>query len=73
MNLHYGAWPKVGMFWSEGIVSMDLIADYNKDVLYKSAIKLELNLSNIPDTLTGELKVYIQRCGKTGSGGQSSG
>ena len=56
VNLHYGAWPKVGMFWSEGIVSMDLIADYNKDVPYKSAIKLNLNLSNIPDTLTGELK-----------------
>ena len=28
VNLHYGAWPKVGMLWSEGIVSLDLIADY---------------------------------------------
>lgn len=64
VNLHYGAWPKVGMFWSEGIVSMDLIADYNKDVLYKSAIKLELNLSNIPDTLTGELKFTYSDEGK---------
>lgn len=55
VNLHYGAWPKVGMFWSEGIVSMDLIADYNKDVPYKSAIKLELNLTNVSnkDGLTG--------------------
>ena len=53
VNLHYGAWPKVGMFWSEGIVSMDLIADYDK-ATGKSAIKLELNLSNIPGTPTGE-------------------
>ena len=44
------------MFWSEGIVSMDLIADYGKAVAGKSAIKLELNLTNVPDTLTGELK-----------------
>lgn len=56
VSLHYGAWPKVGMFWSKGIVSMDLIADYGTAVADKSAIKLELNLSNIPDTLTGELK-----------------
>ena len=34
---------------------MDLIADYDK-ATGKSAIKLNLNLSNIPDTLTGELK-----------------
>lgn len=54
VNLHYGAWPKVGMLWNEGIVSMDLIADYNKDVPDKSAIKLKLNLSNIPDTPPGE-------------------
>ena len=53
VNLHYGAWPKVGMFWSKGIVSMDLIADYDK-ATGKSAIKLELNLSNIPFTPTGE-------------------
>ena len=58
VNLHYGAWPKVGMFWSEGIVSMDLIADYNKDVPYKSAIKLKLNLSNVSNKndLTGAPK-----------------
>ena len=52
VNLHYGAWPKVGMFWSKGIVSMDLIADYDK-ATGKSAIKLKLNLSNIPDPPAG--------------------
>ena len=55
VNLHYGAWPKEGMFWSQGIVSMDLIADYDK-TSGKSAIKLELNLTNISATPTGELK-----------------
>ena len=46
VNLHYGAWPKEGMFWSEGIVSMDLIADY---VPPSGATKeLELNLLNVP-------------------------
>ena len=45
VNLHYGAWPKVGMFWSEGIVSLDLIADY---VPSSGAVKeLELNLLNV--------------------------
>ena len=63
VNLHYGAWPKVGMFWSEGIVSMDLIADYDTNTK-QSAIKLELNLSNIPDTLTGELKFTYSDEGK---------
>lgn len=64
VSLHYGAWPKVGMFWSKGIVSMDLIADYGTAVADKSAIKLELNLSNIPDTLTGELKFTYSDEGK---------
>ena len=63
MSLHYGAWPKVGMFWSKGIVSMDLIADYDK-ATGKSAIKLELNLSNIPDAPTGELKFTYSDEGK---------
>ena len=46
VNLHYGAWPKVGMFWSEGIVSMDLIADYDESI--RGAVKkLELNLLNV--------------------------
>ena len=58
VNLHYGAWPKVGMFWSEGIVSVDLIADYGTAVTDKSAIKLELNLTNVSnkDALPGEPK-----------------
>ena len=63
VSLHYGAWPKVGMFWSKGIVSMDLIADYDK-ATGKSAIKLELNLSNIPDAPTGELKFTYSDEGK---------
>ena len=47
VNLHYGAWPKVGMFWSEGIVSLDLIADY---VPSSGATKeLKLNLFNVPE------------------------
>lgn len=47
VNLHYGAWPKEGMFWSEGIVSMDLIADYAPT---SGAVKkLELNLFNVPE------------------------
>ena len=54
VNLHYGAWPKVGMFWSEGIVSVDLIADYDTNA-NRSAIELELNLTNVSnkDALTG--------------------
>ena len=45
VNLHYGAWPKVGMLWNEGIVSLDLIADYEST---SGAVKkLELNLLNV--------------------------
>ena len=54
VNLHYGAWPKVGMLWSEGIVSLDLIADYDEST--PGAVKeLELNLTNVSnkDALTG--------------------
>lgn len=48
VNLHYGAWPKEGMFWSKGIVSMDLIADYAEST--SGAVKnLELNLLNVPE------------------------
>ena len=48
VNLHYGAWPKEGMFWSEGIVSLDLIADYAE--LTSGAVKeLGLNLLNVPE------------------------
>ena len=54
VNLHYGAWPKVGMFWSKGIVSVDLIADYDTNA-NRSAIELELNLTNVSnkDALMG--------------------
>ena len=54
VNLHYGAWPKVGMFWSEGIVSVDLIADYDTNA-NRSAIELKLNLTNVSnkDALMG--------------------
>lgn len=57
VNLHYGAWPKVGMFWSEGIVSVDLIADYDTNTK-QPAIELELNLTNVSNksALTGEPK-----------------
>ena len=48
VNLHYGAWPKVGMLWNEGIVSLDLIADYAEST--SGAVKkLELNLFNVPE------------------------
>lgn len=47
VNLHYGAWPKVGMLWNEGIVSLDMIADY---VPSSGATKeLKLNLFNVPE------------------------
>ena len=54
VNLHYGAWPKEGMLWNEGIVSLDLIADYDESI--RGAVKnLELNLTNVSnkDALTG--------------------
>ena len=48
VNLHYGAWPKVGMLWNEGIVSLDLIADYDESI--REAVKnLKLNLLNVPE------------------------
>lgn len=47
VNLHYGAWPKVGMLWNEGIVSLDLIADY--EPTSGAVKKLELNLLNVPE------------------------
>ena len=48
VNLHYGAWPKVGMLWSQGIVSLDLIADYDESIR-EAVKKLELNLLNVPE------------------------
>lgn len=50
VNLHYGAWPKVGMLWNEGIVSLDLIADYDEST--SGAVKkLELNLTNVSNNV----------------------
>lgn len=39
VSLHYGYWPKVGLFWSQGIVEMDLIAD-KKDGTVQCALAL---------------------------------
>lgn len=52
VNLHYGGWPKVGLFWSEGIATLDMIADYREDTK-QSAIDLVLKLDNVAnkDTL----------------------
>lgn len=47
VHLHFGQWPKVGMFWSRGILSMDLIADYDTQVAGKSAIRLKLNFNGV--------------------------
>ncbi len=45
VSLHYGRWPKVGLFWSEGIVSLDMIADYDSQS-QRSILKLELRPEN---------------------------
>lgn len=46
VNLHYGEWPTVGLFWKEGIVTVDLVADYQPaDKL--SYIDLTLDLRNV--------------------------
>ena len=55
VSLHYGAWPKEGLFWSKGIASLDMIADYD-DAAKRSAIRLALTLEGggaLPD---GELR-----------------
>lgn len=48
VHLHYGRWPKVGMFWKEGIASLDLIADYDASAK-KSQIETQLVLNNLGD------------------------
>ena len=51
VSLHYGAWPKEGLFWSKGIASLDMIADYD-DAAKRSAIRLALTLEGggaLPD------------------------
>ena len=31
VNLHYGTWPKVGLFWERGIATLDMLTDYDAD------------------------------------------
>lgn len=50
VHLHYGRWPKVGMFWKDGITTLDLIADYDK-AAGKSQIETQLVLNNTGLTL----------------------
>ena len=56
VHLHYGRWPKVGMFWKDGITTLDLIADYDK-AADKSQIETQLVLNNTGLTLDdGDIK-----------------
>ena len=56
VHLHYGRWPKVGMFWKDGITTLDLIADYDKAAV-KSQIETQLVLNNTGLTLDdGDMK-----------------
>lgn len=50
VHLHYGRWPKVGMFWKDGITTLDLIADYVRTA-GKSQIETQLVLNNTGLTL----------------------
>ena len=50
VHLHYGRWPKVGMFWKDGITTLDLIADYVQEA-DKSQIETQLVLNNTGLTL----------------------
>ena len=50
VHLHYGRWPKVGMFWKDGITTLDLIADYVQEA-GKSQIETQLVLNNTGLTL----------------------
>lgn len=56
VHLHYGRWPKVGMFWKDGITTLDLIADYVQ-AAGKSQIGTQLVLNNTGLTLDdGDIK-----------------
>lgn len=46
VSLHYGEWPTVGLFWEEGIVTVDLVADYDPAEKL-SYIDLTLDLRNV--------------------------
>ena len=53
VDLHYGRWPQVGLYWSEGIVNMDLITDYDGEKAI-SAVTRKLNAVNIGADITKE-------------------
>ena len=57
VNLHYGAWPTVGLFWSQGVATLDRIADY--DGVQSSHIQLDLELKGVgPDQVAGETLAF---------------
>lgn len=48
--LHYGEWPAAGLYWSRGLLSLDLITDYDRES-GQSAAALELRFTgNAADT-----------------------
>ena len=52
VDLHYGTWPKVGLYWSQGIAALDLIETYDAET-GKSVLPLKLlleNVSGVPET-----------------------
>ena len=59
VNLHYGRWPKEGLFWSEGIVSMDLIVNYDA-AKQMSCLPLKLELKNISASGTPQFTYSTQ-------------
>ena len=48
VNLHYGTWPKVGLYWSQGIATLDLIETYDAET-GRSVLPLKLLLENVDD------------------------
>ncbi len=76
VNLHYGSWPLHGVFWPEGITSMDLIADYDAAERL-SYINLELTphevivpaTANVTFTYTEKDIVRAEVTGQSSSGG----
>lgn len=49
VNLHYGEWPKEGLFWEDGIVSVDMISDYSPE-RHEAAIPLRLLADTLPNS-----------------------
>ena len=35
-RLHYGWWPSSGLYWSKGLLTLDMITDYDACLLYTS-------------------------------------